>query len=496
VADSAVDAAKVRRFLMNETRSTDNRPQVSLKWMLVGLVLGGAGIGLLGRTFFYDPQLFRVIIGTLSTLVVYLVSVVAWIKIGWVERRPGFVLWGILMIVLPLMGLGLLWTADQFTGSGPGKFGVLSTRQIIQQRLPQEYDEPWVWNELVQRLASGKMTRSEVDSAIHELAKQMVKAKPTGWDQPLSWQQTFVRDASTAGMISESAMFALCDAFFGAKPGIEPLPRLREGPNEGVPLKVDFGSPWATQSGLPVQLLWAIKAVTLDGEPVKLEGTPSSGERYYDRFSCDLDPGDHEVTVTVECAYVDSDKLLGLDARLLPMDRWPKARKRWQEEVSAQLTVVANDATLVQQTSDPKDDPMATRAIRIERFVVQPAGGDSRTVLAQIRFSDTLQNAISFDAVAIIDGQRVDLGPIWIINGPSSTIGNGGTLQATVEQLPSDVEYADLLLLPNPSHIEQRPEASRMWGKPIRFRNLTLERLDLEVGRSAVESAVPAESAP
>ena len=111
----------------------------------------------------------------------------------------------------------------------------------------------------------------------------------------------------------------------GPKPIIR-LPRWREG-KDGLEIEVGYGSSWSfqTESCLGVKLLWQVERVLLDGKPIEVPPSLNTGPGECRRGTCPvaLKAGDHQVVVEVQCAYIDSDKLFGLDAFYLPIDRWP-----------------------------------------------------------------------------------------------------------------------------------------------------------------------------
>jgi hypothetical protein len=49
-----------------------------------------------------------------------------------------------------------------------------------------------------------------------------------------------------------------------------------------------------------------------------------------------------------------------------------------------------------------------------------------------------------------------------------------------IDTLDPSITRADIILTPNPKHIEHRPEAKEIWGKKIIFPGEPIERLDLE----------------
>jgi len=178
-----------------------------------------------------------------------------WRLAGIRGRRWGLVMWGGMLLLMPLLGIGFFAIMTATVRPGPGGLGVLSTTQLIRTRLPTEVEQPWVWRELQPQ---------QVDSAVQAMIAHMTKTRPAGWNQPLTWQRDFVVAARQSGAISEPVLFALCDAYFGPAPVLQPVERIREG-KAGLGLQVNYGTVWATDSGLGVTLLWQVDRVLMDG---------------------------------------------------------------------------------------------------------------------------------------------------------------------------------------------------------------------------------------
>jgi hypothetical protein len=70
---------------------------------------------------------------------------------------------------------------------------------------------------------------------------------------------------------------------------------------------------------------------------------------------------------------------------------------------------------------------------------------------------------------------------MWIVLRGNSSTQSGGELEASVDRLDPSIRAADIILTPNPAHVEQYPEVSKIWGKKVVLRGVPLERLDLKV---------------
>lgn len=462
--------------------STDSakpfRFRISLRGLLIALVVFGAGIGVLGRLFRHDPDLFAVVLSVLSTIVPFVLAIGTIIRLGIKHRQSGLWLWGITLIVIPFIGLGVIGVSRMFVGTSPNNLAMQSTSVLINQQLPKQLDAPWVWRELEKRVAAGTLSNNEAEAAVGQLIAHMKATKPQGWDQPLSWQQGFLASVRRKGLLSDSVTFEFCDAFYGPEPTVSPLRRLREGTSQ-FDLEVEYGSPWSTHTGLDLTLLWHIDQVLLDGTPLKVEQRYKNRDRgsWSGSHSGVIPIGDHQVTLEMTCAYVDGAKLIGLDNSNLPPTRWPKTAQRWKRTISIPLKVFTADETIVALTTDTNLDP--TSQIQVKRCVIQADKGTKNKVIVELSLDTTV--AMSCDVSITLAGTNIPLGSRWVALREGGRSSGGNNLTAIIESLDPVIEYADIILTPAPEHIEHRAEVKEIWGKPIKLFSVPVERLDLEV---------------
>ena len=210
----------------------------------------------------------------------------------------------------------------------------------------------------------------------------MTKKKPGGWDQPLSWQKSFLKSANRAGFIADPTRPRV-RRVLRPQAGLEtaePHPRGAAG----FEIEIKYGNPWSQHSGLDVELLWEVERVLVDGESVELR----TNHRFHDSWSghCDkaIFPGEHQVTVEFDCAYMDENKLVGLNRSDLPAAQWPRARKAWKPTISSPLRVYSKDESKVPLTKDRGRNPEKKGGIRVGRCVVQADRGDRRKIVLEI----------------------------------------------------------------------------------------------------------------
>lgn len=306
----------------------------SLRVMLIGLCLLGAFVGMMGNWLIRSPEKFFAAIQFCSTVLPFVLATgtIIWIGLKRV-RRPGLVAWGVCLLLTPVV---IQVTASMFWPLRD-PLRVLSNQRLIVMRLPQRVEEPWVWNELERRLAAGNLSQPEVDSALSQLVAHMTTTRPQGWHSSLPWQSDFIKAAIAAKMISEATFFALCDAFFGPQPVVRPVLRIFEDENRFA-LNFEFGNPFSDYSGLGVELLYQVTGATVNGAPVQVKGN-NSRRNWSGVVTTDLQPGEHEITLEIECAYVDGKSFTAMSPQSIPIEQWPKALKRWKLKVPVPVKV-------------------------------------------------------------------------------------------------------------------------------------------------------------
>ncbi len=251
-------------------------------------------------------------------------------------RRWALAAWGVALLLMPL----LISATRLIAWPSGDPLRVLSTERLIKERLPSRVNEPWVWDELERRMNSGALSSQEASDAVRELISYMTSASPNGWKQPLPWQGKFLRRATQGKLISDELQFELCDAYYGTEPKLTPLKMIGGGTNNDFQIEIEHGTIWdGNQYGLGVALLWNVKEVLLDGNRLQMTQLQKNDFKWWAHYQGKLEPGEHKITVEIECAYVDPITMKGRDMNKLPINNWPPARKRWTKTLSGKLKV-------------------------------------------------------------------------------------------------------------------------------------------------------------
>ncbi len=331
--------------------------RISLKSSLLILAILGAGAGLLGRLFMTNPQSFFRVSSILVIIVPFLAAIVT---IAWIGRKHqirGLGKWAVLLLLIPPLGMGGILMLQNM-GRGSQGLGVLSNKQILNVNLPKAIDEPWVWRELEARVNSGDLSSEEVDVAFQKLAAHLKTKKQVG---PLSWQRGFLKAVATQGLGNDEELIALCDVVHGQATAKLQGSRF---------IQVNYGNTWGgpVHSGLGLTLLWKVTEVLVDGKPLSFKSAGHNGTFAPLDLESPL-PSDKKVTMKIDCAYVPSDKMIGLDIKEPQDGVMPAPLKRWTQTISIEPPVMLTNASLV---TDPKKNPASE--IGIDRLVVQNGG--------------------------------------------------------------------------------------------------------------------------
>jgi hypothetical protein len=294
----------------------------------------GAAAGIMGKLLLERPEAFLAVLMIGSTVVPFALAAGTVIVLGFRSSRRKLVVWGSFLLLIPV---AVFFGRALFFPTG-NPLQLLTTRRLIERRLPQQIEEPWVWRELKRRLDNSKLTRDDVSDALEALTLHMKTTSPAGWNQPLPWQNDFLSSVVGAKLVSDEVLLDLCDAFYGTQPTVRTSVPVAAG-QSGFQVGVDFGNPWSQNSGLGTELLWDVKQVLLDGLPMKVQRPNRFAQRWDGFCEGQLSQGDHELKIEVECAYVNKNLVLGGDPSQIPVSQWPKAKKQWTSTVTSLVKV-------------------------------------------------------------------------------------------------------------------------------------------------------------
>jgi hypothetical protein len=86
-----------------------------------------------------------------------------------------------------------------------------------------------------------------------------------------------------------------------------------------------------------------VSKVSIGEKPLSLRQVQRVHQNWIGYSDLNLEPGEYEIAVDIELAYVDPFALTGSNASALPFDQWPPALRRWTKTVTVPVTVEGRD---------------------------------------------------------------------------------------------------------------------------------------------------------
>jgi hypothetical protein len=399
-------------------------------------------------------------------------------------RRPKLIWLGVCVLIAPFVLAAGLSVIVYFYASSvrqPIHTGNLSaqTNTAVLTYVQNNINQPWGWDELADRIRAGTLSAAEAEQALGDLTKHMVSQKPNGWDSPMHGPDGFLEAGGQAGLFSDQVLFDFADAYHGKDARIDRLQRLRLNQTD-LYLYVQFGSHWemSQHAGMQVDLLWAIEEVTIGGEPMAFHiQNPQRNTSSAVVDVSGLTPGDHELVVKLDAAYIESSRLIGFNRQKSSPDDWPQALRRWPVSVKRTLTVYGEDDQPVGLSTDAALKPPPD-TVTVKHLVVQPEQGGHRVAL-ELELADGYIGALSYDISIDLAGQRHGMKSMFYIGRQNGRSYNNEEQSILLDELDPSVTTADVVLTPNPRYVYHRSEVDEVWGEPIVIKDVPIKRFDL-----------------
>lgn len=442
------------------------------------------------------PQMLIQFIMIASAMLPFLAAIVTLFAVSRHSPTPRKLqVWATILMLSPMVGMGLAAflanlrlsrTPAAALATGPTALKSMTTADILTQRLPNQLHEPWVWNELRDRIDTGDLTTEEAQQAAQLIVTDLSTSGKRGGvtaRSGLTWSKQFLQRATANQLLTQKDIFALNDAYYG-KATVN-IPRLREN-SETMHVNVQYGSHQELEfAGV---LLWE-PSFELDGKPLELKVQNHHRSGYTGLYRESLAAGNHEVEAVVHCVLVDKEKMVGLNRHRLPRSSWPKPIRAWQQKIKVPFKVFKSDEPIIELVKDAPSSPK--QHLRFERFVVQPytsRGDKTTTKKAIVHFAGTESPiAFGFKVYAVRGDEEHKVGTIVGYKTPQGGWGTRLKTEGYLKDLNPDFRTADLILRPDAKLLEFESRADKMWGKSLKFPNVPIERLDLE--STATESA-------
>ncbi len=397
------------------------------------------------------------------------------------RRRPRQMVLGAVVAGLPM----LIFLALLIPAVLGIRWSDLKPTSWVLDELATTADKPWQWNELERRFNAGKLSPQQIAAAVDHLIAHL--QTPGRRDGPLHWSDDFLELVDQAGHITPQQFARLSDEFYGQAP-IQVV--VRKDNRSGEPLRfIMRGSKHWDLPGL--QFIWALRQVTLDGrqhldvvaqnDPNRVHnkeylsggGVGSSGAH----VQFDASPGGHELVFEFDLGLVDKNtRFRTTTHRPGPAKIWPATRRKWTQIVRAKVNIVASGAALVELVTDDAVGAQIQSALTIEYCQAKRDQGKTKLV---VRFKRRLELPIpiSFDKFVRIDEQEYSAG--WF--AMRSDHKSFSPTRPVFDELSPEVKTVDVILRSNVKRIERDPAVDRIWSGEIVFKDVPLDRYDLEV---------------
>ena len=405
---------------------------------------------------------------------------------------------GLLTLAPPALSLAgvafALMRQSQAVGVQPHNMSQQTTAVLIQNITHTQY-QPWVWQELDNRLNAANLTQAEINQALQALAASITAQRQAGQQvQYLHYADQFIRSLMQRPGATNSPEFAaLVETFYDAPRAL--LARTKVRADQPLQFELDgqgHGNLHNTRMVTAVA-----EARTADGQTLKLRSTHNSdhGDNpdwlSFDRgwnvqFQVPADqlpPGKHEVTITCDHGAVpDNTVYTGVDGRPGQKRRWPNPYATWRRAYKHTVEVVPIDTSPLLPVTDAK---LAPTGLKPPQLVARKGNQHAQLVVQFVTQPGDVGVPIGADVFIIpldasgqpIADRRHEVGALSL--RPQLPHRRGYTMRLP-DAIPTQTTAARVELVPNPRRAENQREATTYWAQPIVFDNVPLERHDLD----------------
>ena len=421
------------------------------------------------------------------------------VSFGRYERNRKKIIAGIGLLLLPVV-LYFVWMTVVFPSrgmmGGPSALPSQTTAQIL-SALPAVANQPWSWQELSSRLKAGRLSGSEMDSALATLVQSITadRAK-NSISQPLHWANDFVKDAIASGKVNPQRIQELCEAFFADLIRIETPKVVRVG--QPVRMSISCNAPWDLGGNTMVWVPREVRAgrgqtIGLREAGGKKEVTLPSvdlSQPKHGNLSLELrgltEPGDQELVFVFDAGAVNQNATLrGKDGKPGLKEMWPSPLATWQITVRQKIRVVPADQLAVQLDTDPSHDPRRANESLVKEAIVRKATSGVEVVVSWDG-GDPPRPPMAGKVTATVDGREVDMGSLeWgKVSGKNGNEQQWGGEQprssGRIASLSPQLKSISIRVVPDPATAEKMLGLDTIWGKPVEIKDIPLQRFDLD----------------
>lgn len=452
-----------------------------------------------------QPMLIPPILALTFTVFPFLAAIISLYRLAPKAENPKRVfVWSTLLLIAPVLGLLLTsgvaaWihsqpaimapAAGQPIINQPHYLRQITTDEIVALDLSAAVEAPWVWQVLAERINSRELDSVQTRKVLDDILAYVEGKKASSQRIQPSWVDGFLVDARAARLLSDEDVFELLQAF-QSEPTAS-FPRIREGQTR-FGFSIEYESEFRADLGF--ETLWDVKEIKIDGKPFEFERENRSQYRFSGRHEQPVPPGDHTINVTLECRLVDKQLMEGLRQYNLPRSAWPLESASWEEKLEVPFKVFGTDESMIRiaNTKESEADPIQSK-LKLKRAMVQIAPGQRR---GNVREEDRKKILIFFELVGeptiplsydveVRHGDKLITTDSIVVYRSKDGLGVSRRLkvQSVLPDLDSSIGGVDVILKPNPKHLESKSHIDVISGQSLKFPNVLLERVDLDAGK-------------
>ena len=356
-------------------------------------------------------------------------------------------------------------------------------------------DNSRVWRELRNRLSTGRLSAKEVDQAIGQLTRHLQAQRASG--QRVGYPhgaEDFIGLAVQTQSISAGQFQEFFGEFFEAYyKDVPSLRRIHKSVRQGKRVRFDLGQRHLRRLD-GIRLVYALRQVTIAGKPVKVAKRNRNEMFHPDELSgydnrepdnlalqLDLPPGEYEVKFEFDLGVLPSTSpLVGMGGKAGQKQRWQNPLCTWTTTRSSKLHIVRADESPITLITDAALSPGGPGGLTVERAYTVPLPKGVRIKVQLARKSPPPTPYCFGMKVRVLDreytptrNRKFGASAGWGLNSGEQRIDLPGPL-------PAEVDRITVILEPDPLYAEQWPELDRIWGEPITFKDVPLDRHDLD----------------
>jgi hypothetical protein len=161
--------------------------------------------------------------------------------------------------------------------------------------------------------------------------------------------------------------------------------------------------------------------------------------------------------------------------------RWLNPRATWTVTVTQPVKVVAEGQFAVDLVTDTALDPVPAGIIPLPNLYARKASSGMTVQCDFAKMTATTTVPLCFEKILVIDGKEYSAGSLFYRRTANSrSSGSAGSNAHFASPLAPTITTADVILRPDPIYAENFQKVNEIWGKEIIFRNVPIERFDLQ----------------